>query len=108
MVCHVVGVVAQLVEHHNGIVGVVGSIPIGSTSSLFLGAAKPFYVRFQVCSSKKRDSLAFCFMEFFLVQLVSSLLSLQLVRILCYVYMVYIGFYWVNLLVTVFSVIKKF
>ena len=43
--CHVIGVVAQLVEHHNGIVGVVGSIPIGSTSSLFVGAAEPFYVR---------------------------------------------------------------
>ena len=26
------GVVAQLVEHHNGIVGVAGSIPVGSTS----------------------------------------------------------------------------
>jgi hypothetical protein len=25
------GVVAQLVEHHNGIVGVAGSIPVGST-----------------------------------------------------------------------------
>ena len=30
------GVVAQLVERHNGIVEVVGSIPIGSTSFLFL------------------------------------------------------------------------
>jgi hypothetical protein len=28
------GVVAQLVEHHNGIVGVAGSIPVGSTSLL--------------------------------------------------------------------------
>jgi hypothetical protein len=28
-----VGVVAQLVEHHNGIVGVRGSNPLGSTSS---------------------------------------------------------------------------
>jgi hypothetical protein len=26
------GVVAQLVEHHNGIVGVAGSNPVGSTS----------------------------------------------------------------------------
>lgn len=89
MVCHVVGVVAQLVEHHNGIVGVVGSIPIGSTSSLFVGAAEPFYVRVQVISSKKRDSLAFCFMEFFSMHAVSSLRSLQLARILCYVYMIY-------------------
>ena len=29
------GVVAQLVEHHNGIVGVAGSIPVGSTIFLF-------------------------------------------------------------------------
>ncbi len=27
------GVVAQLVEHHNGIVGVIGSNPFGSTIS---------------------------------------------------------------------------
>ena len=27
-----VGVVAQLVEHHNGIVGVRGSTPLGSTN----------------------------------------------------------------------------
>lgn len=73
MVCHVVGVVAQLVEHHNGIVGVVGSIPIGSTSSLFVCATEHFYVRVQVISSKKRDSLAFCFMEFFSMHAVSSL-----------------------------------
>ncbi len=29
---HLAGVVAQLVEHHNGIVGVRGSNPLGSTS----------------------------------------------------------------------------
>ena len=66
MVCHVVGVVAQLVEHHNGIVGVVGSIPIGSTSSLFVGAAESFYVRSQVCSPKKRDSFSFLLYGIFL------------------------------------------
>ena len=30
------GVVAQLVEHHNGIVGVRGSNPLGSTSLFFI------------------------------------------------------------------------
>ena len=30
------GVVAQLVEHHNGIVGVAGSIPVGSTILQFI------------------------------------------------------------------------
>ena len=30
---HEMGVVAQLVEHHNGIVGVRGSNPLGSTIS---------------------------------------------------------------------------
>jgi hypothetical protein len=29
------GVVAQLVEHHNGIVGVMGSNPFGSTIRIF-------------------------------------------------------------------------
>ena len=48
------GVVAQLVEHHNGIVGVVGSIPIGSTSSLFVGAAESFYVRPRCVLLKER------------------------------------------------------
>ena len=33
-----VGVVAQLVEHHNGIVGVAGSIPVGSTKLQGQGA----------------------------------------------------------------------
>jgi hypothetical protein len=31
-----VGVVAQLVEHHNGIVGVRGSNPLGSTNLFFI------------------------------------------------------------------------
>jgi hypothetical protein len=35
------GVVAQLVEHHNGIVGVIGSNPFGSTILLFWNEGRP-------------------------------------------------------------------
>ncbi len=44
---HLAGVVAQLVEHHNGIVGVRGSNPLGSTSLRMRGF--PCVIAREVC-----------------------------------------------------------
>ena len=56
------GVVAQLVEHHNGIVGVAGSIPVGSTilqaflGRLFPQAPRPdFMILVQNCLQHRPD-----------------------------------------------------
>ena len=40
-----VGVVAQLVEHHNGIVGVAGSNPVGSTIEQFVRKHRSCFAR---------------------------------------------------------------
>jgi hypothetical protein len=62
---YMVGVVAQLVEHHNGIVGVAGSIPVGSTILQGQGTIPINCAELSLASSSKQSRLVLKSEQFF-------------------------------------------